>query len=466
MIDQPEKKPDWKSHDYKAMSDYWTKAGDIIEGRASMVAGGELYLPKFPNESPKDYSFRLKSAKFTNIYRDVVEGLAQKPFSREVALSGDGIPARVAGIVEDIDGRGNHLHVFAAEAFFSGINKAIHWILIDYTKAKGLRTVADEQAAGVRPYWVHIPAESVVNIESKIIKGREQLTLVAILEAKGRVRTFERVESTITWRVEVTDDKGDWVIEDEGILTIDQIPMVPFVTGRRKGSAWQFHPPMLDAADLQIELYQQETALKHIKTLTCFPMLAGNGVEPPTDAAGNPVPVPVGPQAVLYAPPNADGSHGEWKWIATDAATLKFLADDVSSTAKELRELGRQPLTAQSGNLTVIAASFASSKGNSAAQAWALQLKDALEQSFVITAKWLGDSYQPEVDIYTDFGVDDRDGDDPVHLLAMRTNGDLSQKTLWHEFRRRGILSADFDPEIEVDERLLNEILNENIQDI
>ncbi|GGO89049.1 hypothetical protein GCM10011348_45890 [Marinobacterium nitratireducens] len=452
-----DKKPDWKSPDYKAMSPYWDKVNAIVEGRDAMIAAGQLYLPKFPNESDKDYAFRLTSAKYTNVYRDVVEGLAQKPFSREVALTGDTTPDRVKSIVEDIDGRGNHLHVFAAETFFNGINKAIDWILVDYTRAEGLRTVAEERAAGVRPYWVHVPADNVLNIESEIIEGREQLTLVAILEAKGRVRTFERDGAAVTWRVEVEDDKGDWVLEDEGILTIKQIPMVPFVTGRRKGKAWQFLPPMKDAADLQVELYQQETALKHIKTLTCFPMLAGNGVEPPTDAAGNPVPVPVGPQAVLYAPPNTDGTHGEWKWIGTDAQTLRFLAEDVAATAKELRELGRQPLTAQSGNLTVIAASFASSKGNSAAQAWAMQLKDALEQAFVLTAMWLGIEHQAEVSIFTDFIADDDDIESLTHLREMRKEGDLSAETLWEESKRRGALSPEFTVERE-SERLLNEV--------
>ena len=143
-----DKKPDWKSPDYTAMSPYWDKVGAIVEGRDAVVAAGKLYLPKFPNESDKDYEFRLLSAKFTNVYRDVVEGLAQKPFSREVTLTGDAIPERIAAIVEDIDGRGNHLHVFAAETFFNGINKSIDWILVDYTRAEGLRTVADER------YWL------------------------------------------------------------------------------------------------------------------------------------------------------------------------------------------------------------------------------------------------------------------------------------------------------------------------
>ena len=438
------------------MNPYWEMVTTIVDGRDAMIEAGELYLPKFPNETPNDYKFRLKTAKFTNVYRDILEGLAQKPFAHELMLSEDS-PAQLKELAEDIDGRGNHLHVFAGETFFAGINTAIDWILVDYTRSDGVRTVEEERTAGVRPYWVHIPAQNVIWVESEIIRGREQLTKVKILEETGKVRTFERDGETVTWKVEKEQGEGKWEVVDEGTLSLNEIPLVPFITGRRKGKKWRFQPPMKDAADLQIELYQQETSLKHIKTMTCFPMLAGNGVQPEMEG-DKPAAVPVGPKAVLYAPPNADGNHGTWEWIGTDAATLRFLADDVQSTTKELREIGRQPLTAQSGNLTVITTAFAAQKGNSAVQAWALQLKDALENAMLLTAKWMKITAPVEVKVFTDFGIDDMDDNAPEHLLKARELGDLSATTLREEFKRRGILGPEFDEEEEVGVRLFNEL--------
>lgn len=464
-------KPDAKSPDWQAMADYWGLVTAIVEGRDAVIAAGELYLPKFTNESQKDYDFRLETARYTNIYRDIIEGLAQKPFARELHLVDEEKSSRFKELIEDIDGRGNHLHIFAGETFFGGINKAIEWILVDFTASEGLRTVEDEQQAGVRPYWVHVPADNVIWIESEVIEGREQLTVVKILEDPKRVRTFWRIDSqlakeqgigdgataVVMWKVEVENDEGTWIIEQQNRLTINEIPMVPFITGRRKGVYWQFSPPMRDAADLQIELYQQETALKYIKTSTCFPMLAANGVTPVTDASGKVASVPVGPLAVLYAPPNADGNHGEWEWIGTDAATLKFLSEDIKNIIKELRELGRQPLTAQSGNLTKITTAVAAAKGNSAVQAWALQLKDALENAMRLTALWLNETVVPQVVVFTDFAVEDMDNKSPEHLLKLRAAGDLSLETLWTEFRRREILGPEFDEEAEL-KKLLNEI--------
>ena len=160
---------------------------------------------------------------------------------------------------------------------------------------------------------------------------------------------------------------------------------------------------------------------------------------------------------MLYAPADDDGNHGVWEWIGTDAATLKFLAEDIKETTKELRELGRQPLTAQSGNLTVITTAVAAAKGNSAVQAWALQLKDALENAMRLTALWLGETVTPDVLVFTDFAVEDIDNKSPEHLMKLRGMGDLSLDTLWVEFRRREILGPEFDEETEA-EKLLAEV--------
>lgn len=455
-IDKLTQQPNTPSADWRAMAPYWAQVTAIVNGRSAMIEAGEEYLPKFPHESNSDYQFRLKTAKFTNIYRDILEGLAQKPFAHELTIS-EASPIQLRELAEDIDGRGNHLHVFAANTFFAGINKAIDWILVDYTKGPISRTVQEQNESGSRPYWVHIPAEAVIGITSEVILGREQLTEVRILESPGRVRTFERLDDKVTYKIEVESGEGLWAIEDAGTLTINEIPIVPFVTGRRKGKKWQYNPSMKDAADLQIEMYQQETNLKHIKTMTCFPMLAGNGVMPDMDG-DTPRSVPVGPKAVLYAPPNADGNHGTWEWIGTDAATLKFLAADVQATTKELREIGRQPLTSQSGNLTVITTAFAAQKGNSAVQAWALQLKDSLENAMRLTSLWLGISDTAEVNVFTDFGIDDMDDQAPKYLLEIRKNNDISAQTLREEYKRRGILGPEFDEQREVSERLFAEL--------
>lgn len=488
--------PETKSADYLAMEPYWTKVDTIMGGAEAMRAAGTTYLPQFPNETDTDYEHRRANAKFTNIYADIVSNLASKPFAEEVALSDDASD-RFKELAQDIDGRGNNLHVFASETFFEGINKAIDWILVDYTRARPRAdgrplSIAEERSQGLRPYWVHIPATRLLAVYSDVVQGREIIVDARIRETAtvrdgfgettvrrvrhlSRAPIYEVIEGVPTDRIvgyapatftvyeqRATSraNRTQWVIVDSGQISIGVIALVPFITGRRKGGSWCFVPPMQDAADLQIEHYQQETALKSIKELTAFPMLAGNGVTPQTDEAGNVEMVPVGPRAVLFAPPASveNGTHGSWAFIEPSASSLKFLADDVKATEQQLRELGRQPLTATAG-ITVVVAALASQKASSAVQAWAFALKDALEQAMRYTAMWLNlpATDAPAVRVFTDFDVGLHDEAGPTTLTEARQNGDLSQRTYWAELKRRSILSADFDADAE-EEALLAEM--------
>jgi hypothetical protein len=455
------------------MLPYWDAVDAILGGAATMRKAGAKYLPKFPMEDKEDWDFRCKNAKFTNIFRDIVENLAAKPFTEEAGVD-EKASDRIKTLAEDIDGKGNHLHVFAQSTFFNGIAYAIDWILVDYSKnVPENATIADEKRLGVRPYWVHVPAKRVIAVYSDVTGGKEILTHFRLREdviervgygevVKKRVRVFNREPlsekdgggyAPATWELfeeQKTKTGGAiWVSIDSGVVTIGVIPLVPFTTGRRCGSAWELVPSMQDAADLQIELFQQESGLKHAKENACFAMLSANGVEQDKDAAGNPVPLRVGPNAILYAPPRDGGAPGSWSFIEPQTTSLKFLAEDIEKTKQDLRELGRQPLTAQTGNLTVITTAFAAQKGNSAIQAWALNLKDALEQAFVLTNLWLKDSTPVEVKIDTDFDVGLDDDKGPDRLLTMRASRDLSARTLWHEMQRRGTLSPEFDADEE-----------------
>lgn len=457
-----------ESDDYKAMCHYWHKVNTIVEGIDAMRAAGEKYLPKFPNESTKDYEYRKKIATMTNIYGDVVESLANKPFSEELSIiDNENATPDILQLAENIDGRGNHIHVFLADTFFHGINSAIDWILVDYpvVDTDQVRTIAQEKELGIRPYWVQVRAMQVLDVQTEIISGIEKLTYIRIREADDRIREFIRSDvGIVTWNTYHKNEKGEWWPDDSGVLTIDVIPMVPFYTGRRKGNSWQFKPPLKDAADLQVELWQKETALKHARTLACFPMLAANGIQPDVKPDGTPKPVPVGPGAVLYAPPNDNGTSGAWATLSADAASLQFLSADIKDTIQQIRELGKQPLTAQSGNVTRITAAFAASKGNNSVQKWALSLKDAAEQALMIAAKWLKLDVQPEVRIFTDFPVELDEDKTPDYVLKMRESGDLSRRTVWTEMKRRGILSSEFDAEVE-DTNMASEIPTDEFAD-
>lgn len=461
-----------RSPDSSAMLEYWDLTDTLVDGADCVRKAGEKYLPKFNDEDQSDYDFRLKMTKFTNVYRDIVEGLAAKPFEQEVSIvQTDNIttPSEIEQFIEDVDGSGNNLTVFSSLTFFNAINSAVEWIFVDYSQLDAnIKTVADAKQAGLRPFWSHVLGRNVLAAFSAVINGKETLTYIKILEPgkPDYVRIFERMpDGSVTWKLFKKSEtpvagKTQFIIDSEGPITIGVIPLVPFATGRRDGRSFRYFPAMRDAADLQVQLYQDESGLKFAKVLTAYPMLAGNGVKPAMQADGlTPKKLAVGPARVLYAPTDNAGHAGSWAYVEPAATSLTFLASDIKDTINQLRELGRQPLTAQSGNLTVITTAVAAGKAKSAVSAWALGLKDALENALVITCMWIGidNSYSPQVNVFTEFDNISEGKDLVLNTLNIaRAARDISLITYWQELQRRGALSAEFDAETE-EKRLLDE---------
>lgn len=458
--------------DMASMVDYWEQVESIVDGYKAVRDGAEKFLPKFHDETSDEYKARLKLTKFTNIYRDIVESLAAKPFEEEVTLN-DKASDELKQFCENVDGQGNNITVFLSQVFFNGINSAIHWIFVDYptVDTNVIRTRQDEKEAGIRPFWSNVLAKNVRQATVSIINGKHVLTYARIFEpgvsTPNRVRIFERGTNGVFWELweeseqAAADGKKQYMIIASGKLGISLIPLIPFITGRRDGTNFKVLPHMQDAADLQIQLYQDESALKFAKTLTGYPMLAANGMVPEMEPDGKtPKKLRVGPARVLWGKPDGAGNHGSWAFVEPSAQSLKFLADDIKETKQDLRELGRIPLTAQSGNLTTITAGVAAGKSRSAVSAWALVLKDAAENALMATALWMNIQDEPEVNIYNEFDNFLDGGTDIEALISMRAAGDLSRETLWFEMRRRKVMSPDFDGEKELD-RILSEIPGE-----
>lgn len=477
--------------DMEQMAKYFAKVRAILGGRDAMLEGKDEYLPKLEDESPERYKLRCSGAKMTNVFDDVIENLAARPFSERVVLE-ENADAEFEEFAEDVDGSGTTLHSFAAEVFYNSIGYALDWILVDYTADVPYNaTISDEKRMGARPYWVRYPADYVLAAYTAMIGGKEEFTHVRLYEPTTvqdgfSERTLERVrvlfrnqiagpgeegdETQGAWgppmvelweKTKTTEGKEEWVIiKPARPMSIGAIPLVPVLTGRRAGKSWVVKPPMRAAADLQVNLFQQETGLEFAKTMTAYPMLAGNGVAPEIGDDGEPKDVTVGPGRILFAPPAGEGQPGSWEILEPSAQSLTLLKNDIESTIKELRELGRQPLTANSGNLTRITTAVAAQKGNSAVLAWLMNLKEQIELCLWYTGQWLNKDATPTIVVNTEFDIALEEDDGFSHVLTLRKGREISREATLHEAKRRNILDRDYNPEDDID-KMLDELEDE-----
>ena len=460
--------PSNPSSDHEAMVPYWTMVAAIMRGVAGMRAGGPAYLPKFESEPDKAYERRLAQARMTNIFADVVVNLAIRPFEQPVRLAPEA-PEDLVKFAEDLTGTGEDLTMFGAKVFRHALEDGITWILVDHSKGTADQlTVAEEAALGVRPFWVEYRAADVLAVYSERTNGVERFVEVRLRETEMELdgfeeRTIERVrvfrhegDSAPTWEIyekdeDAGDDKPDWIrVEGPNEMSVDGIPIVPVVFGHRRGNGWLVDPPLRDAAYLQLELYQQENGLKNVRNFTAYPMLAGNGIAPPEGGDGKVSELVVGPRQVLYTGDSETGPARSWQYIEPAGTSLRFLRDDIKDTIRDLRELGRQPLSLETGNITVITSAALSQKNNSAIQAWAGFLGMSLERAFEWTAEWL-DIVDPvvSVSVHADFDLGYGGDASFAHVLTMGTGPEpiISREAVLDEAKRRGVLGANYDPE-------------------
>lgn len=481
---EPRDDPSTTSGDYNAMSPGWEMISDILAGAAAIRAKREKYLPKFQKESDNGYKLRLEAAPWRPEFEGALNSLSAKPFSKTVTVNPDApeiilgkvvnekAKERRGGLVDDIDGQGNSLHVFAREAFRCGVGYGIEGIYVAFPSVGPALTIAQEKQLGIRPYWVHLRARDIIDLKFKVVGGRTVVSRIRIredtVEEDGFAeKTIHRIRmvslddaNRVLWQTWIKDKEGKYQPELSGTMTgVSEIPVALFFAAPREGN-YRIKPPMLDLADVQIELYRTMSRADNVLTLAGAPMLVGKGLMPPqpekvVDGEGRVVEtksasqVEVGPGVVLFAPPQGDGVQPDWNYIQPDAKNLKEVREQVDDVMEDFRRLALQPTTPKSGNMVATGQAIDAAKAHTAIEAWALNFADTLNQALMFTMQWLKLSDTVSVVMHTDFGIDLQGSEEARVLGDAQKRGVISAKTEREELARRGVLGPSFDEERE-----------------
>lgn len=439
--------PNTPSSAYNSMAATWQMIADIRAGADAIRHGKEKYLPKFEAEDQIDYARRCKSAPWRPEFNDALAALIAKPFTQEISIKG-AEDAEMKAFIEDVDTRGNNLTMFAKDTLENGIAAGLHAIFVENTVNVGLRTVAEEKAAGVRPYFIHVKAIDLIAVYIARVSGKMAVVHARIRESVvdidgfGEKRIHQvRVLTPGKWEVYRPNEKGDWLLFDEGVTSLPYVPLVLYFTGERHGDH-MVKPPLKDLADLQIELYRALSREDEVLNFSGFPMLSGNGFARPKES------IKVGPRAILYAP--AGDVATSWSFVQPNAAVLALVSEKCKSIATDMARLGMQPIVAKAGLATATATSIDAAKAHSVLQSWVMGLSDALEQAFTMVGDYRGQNGSlVEVDISTDFSALPFVPAPLLTLQTARDARDISQRTYWEGLRRFDVLPPGFDMDAE-----------------
>jgi hypothetical protein len=433
-----------------AMQPDWAKIDALCGGTKAMRAAKETYLPKFPAEDQESYDYRVKTSTLYNALGRTLENMAAKPFAEAITFT-DLDPVTEEWL-EDIDQCGNNVTVFAHSVFTEGLAKGMTHILVDVPPTVDENgtllypTKAAEDAAGVRPYWVHIKPNQIIDaVPMKGPSGAQVIGQVRFMECVEEPPAEGEFGSTSVQQIRVLEpgrwatyrkgsgaQKEVWLLHEQGTTSLDFVPMVTFYTKRT--GFMTAEPPLLNLADLNIKHWQSSSDQDSILHTARVPLLAISGMQDDDK-------VEIGAKSFLRLPTGAEAKYVEHTGAAIEAGrqSLEDLKDEMSSMGAELLKPSLVAATATQSNIE---------DGDSKCQLSRMVqgLEDTLDNAMDISYKFKNMEYKGDLDIFDDFASDAvlaTAAPFVIALIQLVNNGLISKEDAFNEMQRYGILNPD-----------------------
>ncbi len=175
---------DYVRDEIKRLFPRWEKVEDCVNGQETIKSKNIKYLP-MPNASDKSdsnkdrYNSYLERALFYNVTGYTLAGLLGQIFKSDPVVE---VPAQMEVLTKDADGGGVSLNQQAQSALENVLKFARAGLLVDYPRTAGPTTVADQQAAKIRPRIILWNPKDVINWRTVTVGGQVLLSLVVIAE--------------------------------------------------------------------------------------------------------------------------------------------------------------------------------------------------------------------------------------------------------------------------------------------
>lgn len=441
------------------MSPKWKMIEALLDGTAALREAGTLYLPIHEEEGFVNYQERLNTNTLFNMLDLTLNAWVGKPFSDPIKINDD-VPEEIVDLLEDIDLQGNDINVFARNLFKEGLAKGMVHILIDMPVLPDLtegtvRTLADDNDDGRRPYWCMIKPENLIFASAENING--QLVLDHIRFKRFSTRRVGFLEEPVlqivvmepgffeVWEFKEPKDKRkkpEWVVVERGETGLDFIPLVTFYAEHEGFMTTK--PPTEDLAFLNIRHWQSTSDQNNILTVARFPMLAVSGA---TDETGQVM--KIGPRQML----GTKDTQGRFYYVEHSGKAIAAGKEDLEVLEQQMAAYGAEFLRKKPGGLTATARALDSAEATSPLRDATVRFIDAVNLALEYTARWINiKTGGGTVELPLDFGPEEIENADMLTLFSARKNRDLSRKAFLTELQRRGALEDDFDQEADVKE--------------
>ncbi|WP_440216230.1 DUF4055 domain-containing protein [Chromobacterium piscinae] len=426
----------------KAMAEDWPIIDALMGGTKAMRAAGEMFMPRWPLEDRQEYDARLKTATLYPALSETVEQMIGRVFGDQISRKD--VPQRIEDeVLLNVDREGRSLDVFAAAWFGEALQRGVSYLLVNYPRVEGARTMADEKAAGARPYWCHISPKSVLGWKTDKSGGSEHLVqfryIEQIEEPDGEFGTkvIKQIVALEPGRCRLYRETGaDWSLCEEFEMTagsgpLKDIPLIPLYTKRTGFLTGK--PPLLELAHLNVKHWQSQSDQDTILHTARVPILARIGAEPQYDQEGRKRDDMQIGKSLVDLPAN-----GDMKYIEHTGAAISAGKESLADLEEQMKVAGAKLLTRSVLAMTDSQARGESLKEISQLRAMANALEDSIAKALDYTAMWMGlGDNGGEVEISGNIDADF----DPSASMDVLVKMGLSPETMFSEAKRRGLIA-------------------------
>lgn len=437
-----------------------------------MRSAGQTFLPQEPKETPVAYQNRVKRSNLTNYYRKAADQFSGKITRKQPEIL-EATSDSIKDLETNIDRKGNSIAQVTEMALSSAVDDGVVFMFVDSpadpTKQvdedgnalqETPRTKGQDLREDLRPYVRIITADQLLGWKHHIDNGKEVLDQIRIFEMVTepdpddpwnelhveQVRVVEPFKHELYRKMEDDSGKEDWMLYQTIITEFEEIPLVPLYTN--KIAYLVAEPLFIDLANLNIGHWQSTSDQNNIVHVIRVPILFAVNLAD----ADSTQELTIGPNSVVHGEPGASLEYVEH---TGKAAEVGFLA--IEKLEDHITRMGAEIImNRKSGNPTATQRTLDQAEADSEMAAVSTSVEDAWQEVFRHMLIAFGEEVPEDittigVNMNKDFNLGMWDVSAIKDLLAMRTSGDLSQKTLWFEMKRIGILSEDFDEDQELE---------------
>jgi hypothetical protein len=340
--------------DYNKHLNQWTRCRDVMCGQDAVHAAGEKYLPMLKEQSAPDYQAYVLRTPFYNATWRTISGLVGMMLRKPPTVN---VPENVKPLLKDVNQSGTPFQLFLQEVCNDALGIGRLGILVDYPVASPTITLADAQAAGLRPTMQIYCTESIINWKCEHINGSYMLTMVVLKEKaaipkdrytddyEDRYRVLVLVEGKYTvelWRMKSKDGKTEEEMLDSYVPLMNNAPLpyIPFVFIGPDGiSVAPEDPPLIDLVNVNLSHYRTNADFEHGCHFVGLPTPWIAGYKPANDNEK----LYIG-SATAWIFPEPDAKAGYLEFTGQGLTALK---DNLASKEQQMAILGARMLEPQ-----------------------------------------------------------------------------------------------------------------------